>query len=105
MLATPLPHTSATPTLRAPGAPPTVKPLLPQGTTRPSRRSVDNHEDHKLLVLLSLMLLTLALPAVLTLTYMILNPETFQRDLTPPFDFSSWQPGAPVAPIEATTTP
>lgn len=62
-------------------------------------------EDRQILVLISIILLSFVLPAVLTLVYLLFNPDAFMLDITPNYDFSYWQYGDPVKPMGSREPP
>ena len=51
-------------------------------------------EERYLIKLIVWFFVVFVLPAMLTLLYIIANPDAFMIDVTPTIDFSSWQPTA-----------
>ncbi len=66
---------------------------VPQRTFDPPDVIDDYDEGQHITKLILMMLLVLVLPAILLLVYIVLNPESFQYDITPQQDFSSWRHG------------
>ena len=79
-----------------PSSSPTAPTIVPITETVQPSRTDDYNEERDILFLVSMMLLVLVVPAVLMLTYIIFNPEAFMYDITPKYDFSSWQLGEPL---------
>lgn len=50
-------------------------------------------EDRYILKLLLWYFVLTILPAILTLLYLVLNPDALMIDISPKIDFSAWQPG------------
>lgn len=53
-------------------------------------------EGRRFAYLVLMMFSLLVLPGVLVLLYIAFNPNSFQYDITPQVDFSSWHPGKPL---------
>lgn len=50
-------------------------------------------EDRHIIGLLMLLLAITVVPAIILAVYIIFNPDSFQYDITPQKDFSTWHPG------------
>jgi hypothetical protein len=73
--------------------------IIPWAGTVEQRPCIDSSEDREILVLISAILLVFVLPAVLTLVYLVFNPDALMFEITPKYDFSLWQLGDPVKPM------
>lgn len=57
-------------------------------------------DDRQITILISLMFVTLVLPAFLMIAYLILYPDAFTYDIAPKYHFSDWRLGQPLRPID-----
>jgi len=74
--------------------------IVPTAKTIHSSEFDEHNDEREIFFLILTMALVLIVPALLMALYLIFNPDAFTNDITPKYDFSSWQLGERPSPIQ-----